>query len=98
MLPGQRPAPNAEQRLSHDPHIPLGGSGRSGGHVAHHGVIHVSHRPRRTERKDICITLMISDMTRGNKESVIRAKAPTITPDRQSGTHGEWGRKSIRPA
>lgn len=66
--------------------------------MAHHGVIHVSHRPRRTERKDICITLMITDMTRGNKESVIRAKAPTITADRRSGTHGEWGRKSIRPA
>lgn len=41
-------------------YLPLGGSGHSRGHVANHGVVHISQRTRRTERKDIHITLVVT--------------------------------------
>lgn len=59
-----RACPKPEWRLKRKPwHIPLGGSGHSGGHVANHGVIHVRQRARRAERKDIDIILIITNVT-----------------------------------
>lgn len=65
--------------------------------MAHHAVIHVSQRARRAGRKDIYIILIITNVIGETNERVIRAKEPTITPDKHSGTHEEWGQKSILP-
>lgn len=45
-------------------HVPFGGCGCSGGDVGHHGVIHVSQRPRRTRTE---ILIPVSDLRKNQK-------------------------------
>lgn len=54
--------------LRYKTYLPLGGSGHSRGHVAKHGVIHIGQRARRTERKDIYITLISTRTGEGKEE------------------------------
>ena len=68
--------------------------------MAHHGVIQVRRRARRTGRKDIDIILIITSETRGNKWKSDKGKGPTtnIAPDMLRGIHEEWGLKSVLSA
>lgn len=63
--------------------------------MAHHGVIHVGQRARRTERKkkDIYVMLIITRVTRGKQMKNDRAEEPSIMPEEHSGTHGERGQE-----
>lgn len=67
--------------------------------MAHHGVVHVGQRTRRTERKDIYIILIITNRTRETNERVIGAKEPTIiASDKHSRIHREKGWRCIGAA
>lgn len=66
--------------------------------MAHHGVIHISQRARRTGRKDIYIILIITNMIREANES----DKGKITHDHSGsfvistlGPPREWTQKSI---
>lgn len=61
--------------------------------MAHHGVIQVRWRARRTGRKDIDTILIITSEMRGNKWKSDKGKGPTtnIAPDMHRGIPEEWG-------
>lgn len=61
--------PKPEWRRTRQPgHVPLGGRGHSGGHVADHRVIHVRQRARRAAREDSYMILIITDVTGGRSQ------------------------------
>jgi hypothetical protein len=67
--------------LRHKTNIPLGGRGHSRGRVAHHGVIHISQRARRTGRKDVLhrVTNYQHDYRKQEKECQVKRKQSFLT-------------------